>query len=107
MQNKNQRKKQDRIQSILKSYEQGKITVEEANAKLESAGSLLKVQPEPKAGNALLDCHVGSPEPCMVQDGKLVNAVGYPYRDRVFYQDIWYTVGNDGVTLEEIETSNQ
>ena len=87
------------INEILSAYIQGDKTADETNAALAAAGSKLIVQRGKRPGNALLDIGVGSPEPCKVQNGKLVNAAGTPHTDRVFYQGKWYVVGDDGVTL--------
>lgn len=84
---------------ILDAVNEGK-TDEEINAALEEAGSSLRFGP--KTGNALLDVGVGSPEPCEVKDGKLVNAGGVPHQDYVYYGGKTYQLEDDGVTLVEV-----
>lgn len=88
-----------KMNEILSAYINGSKSVDETNAALAAAGSKLTIQCGKKPGNALLDVGVGSPEPCTVQNGKLVNAAGTPHTDQVFYQGEWHVVGDDGVTL--------
>ena len=89
------------INEILSAYTRSEKSAEETNAALAAAGSRLTVKPGAKTGNALLNCGVGSPEPCTVEDGKLVGIGGAPHTDQVFYDGRWWNIADDGVTLEE------
>lgn len=109
------------INEIIKEYEDGKITLEEANKKLKGTGIYLNpdknvIGEKEKAvyyediskinGYALLDIGIGSKEKVMIKNGKLVDPIAENREQNVMGIVI---IGNkffyvhDGKTLEEKE----
>lgn len=81
---------------ITRGQKDGK-TNEEINADLAAAG--YQTAFGDKGGNAFLDSGVGEPEPCTVENGKLVSGKAVPHQDIVIYNGEQYHVDDDGVTL--------
>lgn len=81
---------------IIKGQKEDK-TVDEINADLKAAG--FQTQFGDKDGNAFLSIGVGSPEPCVVKNGKLTSCKATPHQDIVIYNGVQYHVDDDGVTL--------
>lgn len=109
------------INEIIKEYEDGKITLEEANEKLNGTGIYLNpdknvIDEKEKAvycediskinGYALLDIGIGNKEKVMIKNGKLVEPIAENREQNVMgiviIGDKFFYV-YDGKTLEEKE----
>ena len=91
---------------IIKKWENGELSVEEANAQLKGIGSYVFINPvknvipegeEEKYG--MLDTGTGSLDRVEIKDGKLVHNIGSMFA-MVKYMGKWYNV-TDGETLVE------
>lgn len=97
------------IDEIMAQYNAGKITIDEANKKLDALDGaqdgeygigFYLASDRAKGCNAWLDCGIGNPDPVKIEDGKLVGG-GHPSYTILYQGKRWHVKSVDDPTLVE------
>lgn len=97
------------IDEIMAQYNAGKITIDEANKKLDALDGaqdgkygigFYLASDRAKGCNAWLDCGIGYPDPVKIEDGKLVGG-GHPSYTILYQGKRWHVKSVDDATLVE------
>lgn len=90
-----------KVNEILKQYFAGDLTEDQANAALAETGTGLRVTDNKAEGcNGMVEVGVGSPEPCYIENGKIVRPTGFGPQYCVYYAGkVWHTTSYEDPTL--------